>query len=79
MLLRSLLCNVVARFSSDAQVDSTGIKLIEQHKYAEAKSFFEAAVKANSKDAESHYQLARVFFMIAIRMKQKTKSMKHWN
>ena len=47
-------------FPTEAQVDSTGIKLIEQHKFAEAKSFFEAAVKANNKDAESHYQLARV-------------------
>ena len=47
-------------FPTEAQVDSTGIKLIEQRKYAEAKSFFEAAVKANNRDAESHYQLARV-------------------
>jgi tetratricopeptide (TPR) repeat protein len=47
-------------FRAEAQVDSTGIKLIEQRKYAEAKSFFEAALKANSKDADAHYQLARV-------------------
>ena len=46
--------------TAEAQIDSTGIKLIAQRKYAEAKVFFEAAVKANGKDAEAHYQLARV-------------------
>jgi tetratricopeptide (TPR) repeat protein len=48
----------------EAQIDSTGIKLIEQRKYAEAKSFFEAAVKANNKDADAHFQLARVLFRL---------------
>ena len=46
-----------------AQIDSTGIKLIEQRKYADAKTFFEAKVKANNKDAESHYQLSRVLLI----------------
>ena len=42
-----------------AQVDSTGIKFIEQKKYSEAQSFFETAIKKNDKDAESYYYLAR--------------------
>ncbi len=46
---------------AEAQVDSTGMKLIEQRKFAEAQSFFEGKLKANAKDAESKYQLARVF------------------
>lgn len=46
--------------TAEAQIDSTGIKLIAQRKYAEAKSFFDAAIKSNRKDAEAHYQLARV-------------------
>jgi tetratricopeptide (TPR) repeat protein len=41
-----------------AQVDSTGIKLIEQKKYSEAKSFFESAVKKNKKDSEARYYYA---------------------
>jgi tetratricopeptide (TPR) repeat protein len=41
-----------------AQVDSTGIKLISDRKYAEAQSFFETAVQKNKKDAESHYYLS---------------------
>lgn len=55
-----LVSAVAFFFHAQAQVDSTGIKLIEQRKFAEAKSFFEAAIKANKKDAEAHYQLARV-------------------
>lgn len=45
---------------AEAQIDSTGIKLIAQRKYAEAKSFFEAAIGTDQKDAEAHYHLARV-------------------
>jgi len=46
--------------TAQAQIDSTGIKLIAQRKYAEAKSFFEAAIGTDQKDAEAHYHLARV-------------------
>ncbi len=49
--------------TAQAQIDSTGIKLIAQHKYAEAKSFYEAAINTNRKDAEAHYQLARVLLI----------------
>lgn len=45
---------------TSAQIDSTGIKLIEQKKYSEAQSFFETAIKKNDKDAESYYYLARM-------------------
>jgi tetratricopeptide (TPR) repeat protein len=47
-------------FQAEAQVDSTGIKLIEQRKFDEARSFFEKAITANKNDADAHYQLARV-------------------
>ncbi len=48
-------------FPAEAHTDSTGIKLIEERKLAEAQSFFEEKLKANPKDDESQYQLARVF------------------
>ena len=44
------------------QIDSTGIKLIEQRKYAEAQSFFEGKIEANKKDADAHFQLARALY-----------------
>ena len=47
-------------FTAEAQIDSTGIKLIMQRKFDEAKSYFEGAIKTNPKDAEAHHQLARV-------------------
>ena len=47
--------------SAAAAVDSTGIKLIDQRKLDEARTFFEEKLKANPKDDESQYQLARVF------------------
>jgi tetratricopeptide (TPR) repeat protein len=47
-------------FQAHAQVDSTGVKLIEQRKLVEAQSFFEERLKADKKDVESQYQLARV-------------------
>jgi len=43
------------------QVDSAGIRLIDQRKLDEAQSFFEGKLKANPKDDESQYELARVF------------------
>lgn len=46
--------------TAEAQIDSTGIKLIAQRKYVEAKAFFEAAITSNTKNADAHYQLARV-------------------
>ena len=63
LLLFALLFSIAARpqtSHSQEKIDSTGIKLIEGRKFAEAKVFFEAALKANSKDPEAHYQLARV-------------------
>ncbi|MDD8019245.1 MAG: tetratricopeptide repeat protein, partial [Bacteroidota bacterium] len=45
-----------------AQVDSTGIKLIEQRKFSQAQTFFESAVKNNKKDAEAYYYLAYSLF-----------------
>jgi tetratricopeptide (TPR) repeat protein len=41
-----------------AQIDSTGIELINQKKFSEAQSFFELAVRKNKKDAEGHYYLS---------------------
>jgi tetratricopeptide (TPR) repeat protein len=41
-----------------AQVDSTGIKLINQRKYSEAQTYFESCVEKNKKDSEAHYYLA---------------------
>ncbi len=51
-----ILFSVVTAWS---QIDSTGIKLLEQRKYSEAQAFFELAVKKNTKDAEAYYQLSR--------------------
>lgn len=45
---------------AEAQTDSTGIKLIRERRYAEAKSFFEAAISAHPKDADAYYYLAAV-------------------
>ncbi len=45
------------------QVDSTGIKLISQKKYSEARSFFENAIQKNKKDAESYYYLSIVLMV----------------
>ena len=52
-----ILSSVVA-CCSISQIDSTGIKLIEQRKYKEAQSFFEIAVEKNKRDAEARYYLA---------------------
>lgn len=41
-----------------AQVDSTGIKLLEQRKNKEAQAFFETSVEKNGKDPEARYNLA---------------------
>ncbi|KAB2925025.1 MAG: tetratricopeptide repeat protein [Bacteroidetes bacterium] len=46
-----------------AQSDSTGIKLIEQRKFADAERFFDSAVARNGKDAEARY-----FHAIALMM-----------
>ncbi len=65
-IVRAIVVSIVAIslfHQMQAQIDSTGIKLIEQRKYADAKIFFEAKVKANKNDAESHYQLARVLLI----------------
>ncbi len=45
---------------AQGSIDSTGIKLILERKFADAKSFYDAALRANGKDAEAHYQLARI-------------------
>ncbi len=49
-----------------SQIDSTGIKLINQRKYSEAQSFFESVIKKNKKDAEGFY-----FLSIALMLQQK--------
>ncbi len=46
-----------------AQVDSTGIKLINQKKYSEAKSFFETVIEKDKKDAEAYYFLSLVLMI----------------
>jgi len=48
------------RMQSQGVVDSTGMKLIEARKFAEARVLFEASVQSNPNDPEVHYQLARV-------------------
>lgn len=63
-ILIIILC--LAAGTSFAQIDSTGIKLINEKKYSEAQTFFEAAVKKNSDDAESHY-----FLSFSLMMQQK--------
>ncbi|MFA6468112.1 MAG: tetratricopeptide repeat protein [Bacteroidota bacterium] len=45
-----------------AQVDSTGIQLLNNKKYSEAQSFFETVLNRNTKDAESQYYLAVALF-----------------
>lgn len=59
MKLNLLLSTIFIVSVTFAQIDSTGIKLLEQKKYSEAKSFFESAVKKNKKDAEARYYLAQ--------------------
>ncbi|MDP1677430.1 MAG: tetratricopeptide repeat protein [Bacteroidota bacterium] len=49
------------------QVDSTGIKLINQRKYSEAQSFFESVIQKNNKNAEAYY-----FLSIALMRQQKS-------
>ncbi|HTX18999.1 MAG TPA: tetratricopeptide repeat protein [Bacteroidota bacterium] len=44
---------------AQAPVDSTGIKLLFQRKFAEAEAFFESALKASPGDPELHYWEAR--------------------
>ncbi|MBI2429681.1 MAG: tetratricopeptide repeat protein [Ignavibacteriales bacterium] len=51
-----LLCSIVV--GAGAQIDSSGIKLIEQRKNKEAQTFFESAVEKNEKDPEARYWLA---------------------
>lgn len=51
-----LLCGIGAVVV--AQIDSTGVKLIEQRKHKEAQSFFETAVEKNEKDSDARYFLA---------------------
>lgn len=46
-----------------AQTDSTGIRLLNARKYAEARSYFDQAVKKNRKDAEQWYYLAMAKMM----------------
>jgi tetratricopeptide (TPR) repeat protein len=48
------------------QVDSTGIKLINQRKYSDAQSFFESVIQKNDKNAEAYY-----FLSIALMFQQK--------
>jgi len=61
-LISAYLCAALSFFvTASAQVDSTGIKLIDQKKLDEARTFFEGKLKANPNDDESEYQLARVF------------------
>lgn len=45
------------------QVDSTGIKLITDRKYADAQLFFEKAVDTDSKNAEAYYFLSQSLLM----------------
>ena len=40
------------------QVDSTGIKLLNQRKLSDAQSYFESRIKKDKKDSEAHYYLA---------------------
>lgn len=56
-----LFCSISMVLS--AQIDSTGIRLINDKKFVEAQTFFEAAVKKNETDAESHYFLAVALMM----------------
>jgi tetratricopeptide (TPR) repeat protein len=58
MKRKVLILLIVVAVYGVAQVDSTGIELINQKKYSEAQSFFESAVRKNKKDAEGHYYLS---------------------
>ncbi len=66
MKRKVLILLIIAVVYGVAQMDSTGIRLINQKKYSEAQSFFESAVKKNKNDAESHYYLA-----VALMLQQK--------
>ncbi|MCK9407703.1 MAG: tetratricopeptide repeat protein [Bacteroidetes bacterium] len=47
-----------------AQIDSTGIRLINDRKFAEAELFFKTAMKNNTQDAEVKYYLAVALFQL---------------
>jgi tetratricopeptide (TPR) repeat protein len=58
-ILRPLfLLSYVSAVLVSAQVDSTGIRLIADKKYAEAAAFYSSAVEKDKKDAEAFYYLA---------------------
>jgi len=63
MTMNCKLLILLASFGMYAfsQVDSTGIKLLSGRQFTEAQSFFESAIKKNSKDADAHYYLALSF------------------
>jgi tetratricopeptide (TPR) repeat protein len=60
-LLIFLLCLATG---AAAQVDSAGIRLINERKYGEAKSFFEQAVSKNEKNAEARYYLGMSLMLL---------------
>ncbi len=64
MNINSLFLSIIISSLAFAQTDSTGIKLIEQRKYSEAKTYFESAVKKNKKDAEARYYLAHSLMLL---------------
>src|SRR3990172_11375324 len=66
MIFICKLCILISivTVSIAAQVDSTGIKLLEQRKFSEANSFFEKAVKNNGSDPEARYYHARTLMIL---------------
>ncbi|MFZ4619695.1 MAG: tetratricopeptide repeat protein [Bacteroidota bacterium] len=63
-MVRSLLIILLLPvLSLYAQVDSTGIKLINEKKFSEAQEFFERAVEQNGKSEEARYYLAMALML----------------
>jgi tetratricopeptide (TPR) repeat protein len=64
-MMRTLLIVLLSIAAiASAQVDSAGIRLINDRKFGEAKSFFEKAVEKNGRNAEARYYLGMSLMLL---------------
>lgn len=64
-MMRTLLIVLLSITAiASAQVDSAGIRLINDRKFGEAKSFFEKAVEKNGRNAEARYYLGMSLMLL---------------
>ena len=64
-MMRTLLIVLLSLAAiATAQVDSAGIRLINERKFGEARSFFEKAVEKNGKNAEARYYLGMSLMLL---------------